>query len=137
MCSKYLADGNIDVRLATENVLAEFLREIKYIANVLDKQAEAGRARKGVKSLRKRGSKQTMESALDEDAIEDEIDEEPSLVVEKEEGDAATVVEEHEWEGEGSGAWVPGQGVYVDHAAIMDIIIQHLSYPGERHMEDS
>jgi vacuole morphology and inheritance protein 14 len=39
--------------------------------------------------------------------------------------------EEEPWEGEGSGAWVPGQGVYVDHAAIMDIIIQHLSYPGE------
>lgn len=39
-------------------------------------------------------------------------------------------IEDNEWEGEGSGAWVPGQGVFVDHAAIMDIIIQHLSYPG-------
>lgn len=47
------------------------------------------------------------------------------------EGTIATIEEEHEWEGEGSGAWVPGQGVYVDHAAIMDIIIQHLAYPGE------
>ena len=45
---------------------------------------------------------------------------------------AHTEGDEHEWEGEGSGAWVPGQGVFVDHAAIMDIIIQHLSYPGER-----
>ena len=39
--------------------------------------------------------------------------------------------ETHDWTGEGSGTWIPGQGVFVDHAAIMDIIIQHLSYPGE------
>jgi vacuole morphology and inheritance protein 14 len=44
MGRKYLADGNVDVRLATENVLAEFLREIKYIATVQEKQA-ADRAR--------------------------------------------------------------------------------------------
>ena len=35
-----------------------------------------------------------------------------------------------EWHGEGSGSWQPGQGVFVDHAAIMDIIVNHLSYPG-------
>jgi hypothetical protein len=62
------------------------------------------------------GSKQTLED--DNEAVIEEEDEE-------EDG------EEEPWEGEGSGAWVPGQGVYVDHAAIMDIIIQHLSYPGE------
>lgn len=113
-CSKYLADGNVDVRLATENVLAEFLREIKYIATVQEKQA-ADRARRESRSLRTIGSKQTLED--DNEAVIEEEDEE-------EEG------EEEPWEGEGSGAWVPGQGVYVDHAAIMDIIIQHLSYPG-------
>ena len=32
-------------------------------------------------------------------------------------------IEEH-------GAWIPGQGVYVDHTAIVDIMVQHLSYPG-------
>ncbi|RSH91056.1 hypothetical protein EHS25_010232 [Saitozyma podzolica] len=112
---KYLADGNVDVRLATENVLAEFLREIKYIATVQEKQA-ADRARRESRSLRTIGSKQTLED--DNEAVIEEEDEE-------EDG------EEEPWEGEGSGAWVPGQGVYVDHAAIMDIIIQHLSYPDE------
>jgi vacuole morphology and inheritance protein 14 len=28
-------------------------------------------------------------------------------------------------------AWIPGQGVFVDYAAIMDIMIQHVTYPGE------
>ena len=32
---------------------------------------------------------------------------------------------------EDHGAWIPGQGVFVDYAAIMDIMIQHLSYPGQ------
>ncbi len=126
-----MADGNVDVRLATENVLAEFLREIKYIAGVQDKQAEAGRAKREAQSLRKRGSKHTMESAVDEEAIEDEIDGERVHDHTMEGVDAATLAEDHDWEGEGSGAWVPGQGVYVDYAAIMDIMIQHLSYDGE------
>jgi vacuole morphology and inheritance protein 14 len=102
------------VRLATENVLSEFLREIKYIANVQEKQT-AERTRRESRSLRTQESKQTLE-------------EDDDVVIEEEEGEEEV---EEPWEGEGSGAWVPGQGVYVDHAAIMDIIIQHLSYPGE------
>jgi vacuole morphology and inheritance protein 14 len=124
---KYLADGNVDVRLATENVLAEFLREIKYIATVQEKQAETSRARRDAERLRKRGSKQTLESAVvadDESAVESEVDR-----FEENEGEGGEG--EHEWEGEGSGNWVPGQGVFVDHTAIMDIVIQHLSYPGK------
>lgn len=110
---KYLADPNVDVRLAAENVLAEFLREIKYIANVQEKQAEADSRRRKRPAERKE-SKQTIE--------EDEVLE----TEEEESGD-----EGEDWEGEGSGAWVPGQGVVVDHPAIMDIIIQHLIFAGE------
>ncbi|WVQ96426.1 hypothetical protein IAU59_003531 [Kwoniella sp. CBS 9459] len=128
---KYLADGNVDVRLATENVLAEFLREIKYIAHVQEKQAEADRVRRESRSVRTRGSKHTLESAVEDDdeAIADESMTSDSRL---EDGDADEGVNgDNDWEGEGSGNWVPGQGVYVDHAAIMDIIIQHLSYPDE------
>lgn len=39
--------------------------------------------------------------------------------------------EEDEDDLEEHGAWIPGQGVFVDYAAIMDIMIQHLSYPGQ------
>lgn len=41
----------MDVRLAAENVLAEFLREIKYIAQVQDKQAENERATKEAREI--------------------------------------------------------------------------------------
>ena len=115
------------MRLATENVLAEFLREIKYIAMVQEKQAEAERTKRTAKNLRRRGSKHTMDSTTtdQDEAIELEDEGSPVVVSEPQmEG------EDNEWEGEGTGAWVPGQGVYVDHAAIMDIVIQHLSYPG-------
>ncbi|WVR06414.1 hypothetical protein IAU60_003445 [Kwoniella sp. DSM 27419] len=124
---KYLADGNVDVRLATENVLAEFLREIKYIAHVQEKQAEADQKRRDIRLIKRRESRQTIESA-----IEEEDDETGSLAAENR-GHIGEDVEDddNDWQGEGSGNWVPGQGVYVDHAAIMDIINQHLSYPDE------
>ncbi|MDA4807503.1 hypothetical protein NY486_16605, partial [Enterobacter hormaechei] len=32
-------------------------------------------------------------------------------------------------EGDGSGAWEPGQNAFVDYSSIMDIIVDHLSYP--------
>nr|XP_019045512.1 vacuole morphology and inheritance protein 14 [Kwoniella bestiolae CBS 10118]OCF24442.1 vacuole morphology and inheritance protein 14 [Kwoniella bestiolae CBS 10118] len=126
---KYLADGNVDVRLATENVLAEFLREIKYIAQVQEKQAEENKLKKGTRSVRTRGSRHTLESAVEDDdeAIADE-----SMTMTTHSGyDEHEEDNENDWEGEGSGNWVPGQGVFVNHAAIMDIVIQHLSYPDE------
>ncbi|ORY25662.1 vacuolar protein 14 C-terminal Fig4p binding-domain-containing protein [Naematelia encephala] len=128
---KYLADGNVDVRLATENVLAEFLREIKYIADVQEKQAETERSKREARSVRRRSSKQTFESAIDDDESDGAGGDVGDVDTETVDDGATHDEEEHDWEGEGSGAWIPGQGVYVDHAAIMDIIIQHLSYPDE------
>ena len=43
-----------------------------------------------------------------------------------EEGGGAAF-EEDDVDGEGAGHWVPGQGVAVDHAAIMEILLQNLS----------
>lgn len=112
----------MDVRLATENVLAEFLREIKYIAQVQYKQAESERAAKDAREIVE--SKKREIGPKDGSAFQDDS--------ESEEGeDREEAVEEHNWEGEGSGAWVPGQGVLVDHAAIMEIIIHNLSYDGK------
>ena len=112
MNRKILADPNNDVRQSAENVLSEFLREIKYIANVQEKQYEESR-------IRRKGAGEPKENKVIAEAEEEESDEEES-------GD-----EDEDWEGEGSGAWVPGQGVVVDHVAIMDIIIKHLVYAGE------
>lgn len=119
------------MRLATENVLSEFLREIKHIAEVQEKQAELDRLKREERTLRRRRSQQTVEtdvgaSRSNDDAIDEVSEESATIGAEDDEDD-----EENEWEGEGSGAWQPGQGVFVDHAAIMDIIIQHLAYPGE------
>jgi vacuole morphology and inheritance protein 14 len=135
-CRKYLSDGNVDVRLATENVLAEFLREVKCIAEVQEKQAEIMR--------RRRESHAAGAGDHDKDGVLEEGDE--SLVSENstvgpesdtgEDGEAdddrhkSDTHGDEDWQGEGSGSWQPGQGVFVDHAAIMDIIVNHLSYPG-------
>lgn len=116
--SKFLADPNVDVRIATENALGEFLREIKYIANVQETQAETERQRAERRRISKVAKHKKEVTGDDADtAIETGED------GEGEDGE--------EWEGEGTGAWVPGQGVVVNHAAIMDIVIQHLSYPGK------
>ncbi len=96
-----------------------------------EKQAEADKARREDQSLRRKSSKGTLEST--EDVFEEEEEERGGELDGEttENGEEEKSEEEHNWEGEGSGNWVPGQGVYVDHAAIMDIIIHHLSYPGE------
>jgi len=114
-----LADTNLDVRVATENLLSEFLREIKIIAQQQEKHAEARRSSK-------RASRRTSDSVNvnTDDNFESAIDDED----EDEDNDGEEVDED--WEGEGSGAWEPGQSVVVDHAQIMDIIVDHLSYPG-------
>lgn len=118
---KYLADTNVDVRVATENLLSEFLREIKAIAQQQEKQAETDRSRRS--SKRDRQVSDSVAVADDESALDDEES--------SSEDDGDDEDEENEWEGEGSGAWEPGQSVIVDHAAIMDIIVDHLSFPGE------
>lgn len=119
--SKYLADPTVDVRLSAENCLSEFLREIKYIADVQEKQADTERQTRERRQMN-RPTKQKMKDIGEEGDTALDTDEEPEEP-ELEGGE--------EWEGEGSGAWVPGQGVVIDYAAIMDIIIQHLSYPGK------
>lgn len=121
---KYLADTNGDVRGATENLLAEFRREIRHIAGQQEKLIDTDHK----KRPEKRNSRLTNDSIpiveSSESAIDDDDDDE--------DGDGQVDGDgEHEWEGEGSGVWEPGQSTVVDYAAIMDIIVDHLSYPGE------
>lgn len=199
-----MSDPNPDVKIATENVLADFLREIKHIARVQARHDGYGHSENvpptgrstgyasgyghgrrvsdvhgssagvGGYPLRRRGSKLTMNTDTSEidsnyagtgttggDGERDrdmtspdgghlddlrEEDEEAhhrakhhryinegdgevgnnSMMTSQdaEEDDEEDDLEEH-------GAWIPGQGVYVDHAAIIDIMVQHLSYPGQ------
>lgn len=111
---KYLADGNLDVRVATENLLAEFLREIKIIAQQQEKHAEMERNR--VQEKRKGGDTQQndAESTRGSDAGDDEA-------VASDDG-----YSDSEWD---DGSWEPSQGVIIDYGAIMAIVIDHLFYP--------
>jgi len=199
-CSKYLSDPNPDVKIATENVLGDFLREIKHIARVQARQAYNnsgesvpptgrstgyghGRRVSDVHAssggpvtgytLRRRGSKLTMNTDTSEldstyggtgttggdgdreitspdvpqlDDLQEEEDEDGhgrsrrhryGHDMDAEVGNNSMMTsqdaedDEDEDDLEDHGAWIPGQGVFVDHAAIMDIMIQHLSYPGQ------
>ncbi|EKC97889.1 hypothetical protein A1Q2_07892 [Trichosporon asahii var. asahii CBS 8904] len=112
---KYLADGNLDVRVATENLLAEFLREIKIIAQQQEKHAEMERNR--IQEKRK-GTGDTQQNDTDSTRGSDAGDDE-AVATDDEYSDS-------EWD---DGSWEPSQGVIIDYGAIMAIVIDHLFYP--------
>ena len=133
-CRKYLADDNVDVRLATENLLADLLREIKFIANVREKQLEIDRSRREHDPHGESRPQPDFDhvDGDNDDALADDEDDTQSSSEPRQNGHL-DLEGKLDSQGEGSGAWVPGQGVYVDHAAIMDIMIHHLAYDGEVH----
>lgn len=109
---KYLSDPNTDVRLATANVLAEFLREIK--------EAAAASSQKG----KARASGQ-----------EDQEEQQPEQDGERAEGSGSgEAPEKDDAEIDRSAeddVWEPGRDVRIDFTAIMDILIGHITYPDE------
>lgn len=100
---KYLSDPLEDVRVATKTLLAEFLREIRDVSTVQSRVAaeRAARApREQVDGYR-----------------HDDYNEKTAY----EEDDRASDMDFRE-----TGTWVPGQGVRIDYAAIVEILIQQL-----------
>lgn len=113
-------------------MLADFLREIRDIARVQKQIAEERRARVFAASgsqggassgVRRSESKPTMSSSLGRN-----IDDRDRLVEESEEV-APEDEREEEWEGKGSGIWIPGQGVAVHYEEIVEILLRHVAYP--------
>ncbi|KAM0792832.1 hypothetical protein ACM66B_002598 [Microbotryomycetes sp. NB124-2] len=150
---KFLGDPTVDIRTATQNVLADFLREIRDIAELQKIQEEEqqrrleertqkialeatttsspihSRRESNVPANEKQpsGKKAGVDEDLDENALEeDEMDEGQ---VDDDADDAA--FDDNDDDGDDSAEWVPGQGVIVDHAAIVEILIEHLSFPDE------
>lgn len=126
---KYLSDPNTDVRVATANVLADFLREIREAAEVARIRGEA-EARRAQKEKEKQAQAQSQErvAAVDEGAEEEKRE------ADGEEGrkDGAEELEEkNEALEEGDEDWMPAPEVRIDYAAIMEILINHITYPGE------
>ena len=111
---KFLGDPNRDVSVATQGLLERFLNEIKKIAKI----------KRGLADRRIR-------DAEDRDAEEDRLASQPgsfasadgssndNAIADSEDGT------EHERHGNDfNGDWIPGQDVQVDHAKILDILLQ-------------
>ncbi|EIW73485.1 hypothetical protein TREMEDRAFT_25835 [Tremella mesenterica DSM 1558] len=122
---KYLADDSVDVRLATEAVLGEFLREIREIA-LVQRTAEEERSRREAESLRKRGSKGTLQTVDDPDqVILDDQDEEDG---DGEGGEADESYASPDGWRDDSGPLARGEGIYIDYESLVDILIANLHY---------
>ncbi|KAG9048287.1 hypothetical protein FS837_000350 [Tulasnella sp. UAMH 9824] len=120
---KYLSDPIEDVRVSTENLLAEFLQEVRDIA-VAQKRREDKLRKEKEAAARKEGSPDVNESALLTSERggafirgEDDEDEDMQSEVGDDSYDRDT------------GAWIPGQGVTVNHPAIVEILIRQLVQP--------
>ncbi|KAM0749868.1 ARM repeat-containing protein [Meredithblackwellia eburnea MCA 4105] len=133
---KFLGDPLADIRVATQNVLADFLLEIRQVAEVQRDRDENWRKRE---ELGRGGGGEAALSAapVDESRRTSQIsgvEDEEGFV--PQEGEAVDDFGDDYYpdvdeDGEGSGVWIPGQGVLVDHAAIVEILLEHLSFPDE------
>ncbi|CAE6520257.1 unnamed protein product [Rhizoctonia solani] len=123
---KYLSDPTEDVRVATENVLADFLVEIQEVTIIQKRKEEKTRAvREALAAQNEKAEEGKAQARTDADneqlsrgAFMPDGEAKPAV-------DAANKAPEIEAAHE-SGAWVPGQGVKVDHAAIVEILIDQL-----------
>ncbi|KAF8076679.1 vacuolar protein 14 C-terminal Fig4p binding-domain-containing protein [Lyophyllum atratum] len=126
---KYLSDPTEDVRVATETLLADFLREIRDVSIVrrqLDEQANL-KSQTPAESLRHVDIQEklpdlTVETSERAVFINDN-DYQPGYESDSAIKDdySSTNVDERD-----TGAWLPGQGVKVDYAAIVEILISQL-----------
>lgn len=131
----FLSDPSQDVRISTSVLLADFLREIKAAAYAAS-QAKDNAAKQT------NDAKAVDQFVPDEDrktTDDNEAEGLPSAVspgdrsVDRAQASAADTHEEptSESEGTGKGTYVPGQGVIVRYAKLIQILIPHLSSSGE------
>ncbi|KAF8914235.1 vacuolar protein 14 C-terminal Fig4p binding-domain-containing protein [Gymnopilus junonius] len=124
---KYLSDPTEDVRIATENLLADFLRELRDVTYVSRRLQQRSRAKPMAESVRRGdidGEKLpdlTMENAERALYMLDNDEQDHSS-----HGSQAGGEEIYDVDDRDAGAWMPGQGVKVDYAAIIEILIQQL-----------
>ncbi|PWN19153.1 ARM repeat-containing protein [Microstroma glucosiphilum] len=115
---KYLSDPNTDVRLATANVLAEFLREMR-------EAAESSAAREEIEAR-----KQEKLRAADEANGAGKQDEENAQPQPDDEGHAKGNAGPGQEE-ESEEVWAIGREVRIDYASIMEVLIDHITFPDE------
>ncbi|KAJ6485127.1 vacuolar protein 14 C-terminal Fig4p binding-domain-containing protein [Mycena vitilis] len=126
---KYLSDPTEDVRVATETLLADFLREIRDVSVVRKRTEERA---KSIKS--KRESIQHSDFSADDRLPDFSVDhsERSAFIGDNDDnsayGDESALKEDvaPEVDYRDTGAWVPGQGVKIDYDAMIEILIQQL-----------
>ncbi|GAA5933373.1 hypothetical protein JCM3775_000671 [Rhodotorula graminis] len=148
---RYLGDPTDEVRCSTESLLEDLLREIR---EARKQQLEGLAARReawerdGERRRRRRASEARTVTVGDTDNDGDEVDEwdgkgtpTPRTLAEHDDdlegqddedalGDSEDD-DEYPLEGDGSAEWLPGQGVHIEYGAIVEILVQHLSFPDE------
>ncbi|KAI4207943.1 MAG: hypothetical protein LQ346_000280 [Caloplaca aetnensis] len=115
---KFLSDPNRDVHVATQGALERFLTEIKKIARI----------KKGMEDSRKALSdgKAKHEDTSDSASVNTDH----STLNEKSDiADADSGAPPGSHDSHGDGDWVPGQDVQVDHAKLLETLLQFLDSP--------
>ncbi|TFK55622.1 ARM repeat-containing protein [Heliocybe sulcata] len=116
---KYLSDPTEDVKNQTENVLADFLREIRDVTLVRKRNEDQARLKEEDESSEAQSQR-------------GERDPSPEDAVSYQEGvPFVSGKEEKADDGSGThlrdtGTWIPGQGVRIDYSPIVDILIGQL-----------
>lgn len=127
---KYLSDPNTDVRLATANVLAEFLREIREAAETSVAREEHGR--RVERTVPPRDPTYGVDDPAEGSNVPHTASSpgspvNPSKQLEGNIG-AAHDGDEDEYQEE---VWIPGREVRIDYAEIMEVLINHIAFPDE------
>lgn len=125
---KYLSDPTEDVRVATETLLADFLREIRDVSIVSRQLEEQAKAKTPAESLRhvdlpEKLPELTLETSeravfINDNEYQSNYENDSTA----KDDYASTDLDDRD-----IGSWVPGQGVKVDYAAIVEILIQQLT----------
>ncbi|KAH9850815.1 ARM repeat-containing protein [Lenzites betulinus] len=125
---KYLSDPTDDVRVATEGLLADFLREIKDVTLVRKRHEEQAKARREATA-----TESTRRNDADKERLPDitmDHSERGAFIAEQDDvfdNDMENHDDGHEeQEIRETGAWLPGLGVRIDYAAIVEILLQQL-----------
>ncbi|CAO1638889.1 unnamed protein product [Sympodiomycopsis kandeliae] len=126
---KYLSDPNMDVRLATANVLAEFLREIREAA-----ESAAVREQQEKQSRLVRPPSTATTSQDEGEQVADTVTIDNGAAAASQDGpalNASPVALEELRNEDGEEMWIAGREVRIGYADIMEVLINHITYPDE------
>ncbi|PPQ71095.1 hypothetical protein CVT24_009846 [Panaeolus cyanescens] len=116
---KYLSDPTEDVRVATEGLLAEFLREIRDVTLVTRELEQAAKRKAPLESSHR--------SEVEGEKLPDinlENAERALYMLENEAQDQVHEDDTSDLDPNDTGVWVPGQGVKINFPSIIEILIQ-------------